>query len=295
MLALARSTPLIYAAEPTLNESTAFREFLEHPAVQAGVAPFMVGLVVAAVFCRLRLGGLALVAGFATAVALVAGFTFSPLTATRKIILLTLLAPIAGLIVDFLLKRSRPLAWGLAMLAGLATLWAFYTVLIQKDFATAIILGGVAAGLVGWLVGYSYDALADRPVAGGAAALMMGFGAGVLAVLGASASFGQYGIALGAGAGALLLVMMITGRAHHGGAIVTLTAAMGSGLLVSGTVILAQLQWYAALIFALTPVAVRIPVPVGAPFWLQAVMYSCYALVPVAGACAAAYYGARGS
>ena len=208
--------------------------------------------------------------------------------------LLTLLAPIVGVIVDLQGKRSRGFAWGLAILGGLATLWVFYTVLMQKEPAAAFLSGAMAAILVAFLVGYTSMALADHPVAATAAALMMGLGAGVLAVLGASASFGQYGIALGAGAGAFLLVMMISGRAQHAGTVVTLTAALGSGLLINGTMILAQLQWYAGLLFALTPVATRLPVPMRAPVWLQAVIYSLYALIPVVGACAAAYLGSRG-
>ena len=51
-----------------------FQDLLNHPAVQAGAAPFIVALVVALVLHRVRLGGLAAVAGFATAVGLIAGF-----------------------------------------------------------------------------------------------------------------------------------------------------------------------------------------------------------------------------
>src|SRR5262249_27614771 len=82
-------------------------EFFNHPAVQGGVAPFVVGLIVAALLSRLRLGGLALAAAFFTAVYFVAGFGFSPLTATRKIFLAGLAAPVLGVVVDFLLRPPR--------------------------------------------------------------------------------------------------------------------------------------------------------------------------------------------
>ena len=124
---------------------------------------------------------------------------------------------------------------------------------------------------------------------------MMGLGAGALAIMGASASYGQYGIALGAGAGAFLLVMMMTGRAHAGGAILALTGSFVCGLLIAGTMILAQLQWYAVAIFALTPLAARMPGPARSPIWAQALVHAFYAVIPVIAACALAYYGSRGA
>src|SRR5204863_197146 len=82
-------------------------EMLANPAVQGGLAPFIAALVVAALLAPLRLGGLAVVAAFATAVYFIAGFTFEPLTATRKIILLGLAAPLAGIVIDFAFRPTR--------------------------------------------------------------------------------------------------------------------------------------------------------------------------------------------
>ena len=72
------------------------QEILNHPAVQGGVAPFVVGLVDTLLFAPARLAGLAAIAGFAVTVWLVGGFSFVPLTATRKIILVSLAAAVAG-------------------------------------------------------------------------------------------------------------------------------------------------------------------------------------------------------
>ena len=41
---------------------------LNHPAVQAGLAPFVVALIVAELLLRMRLSGLAIIAGFAVTV-----------------------------------------------------------------------------------------------------------------------------------------------------------------------------------------------------------------------------------
>ena len=69
-------------------------DLFSNPAVQAGAAPFLAGLIVAVALRPLKLSGLATTAAFFTTVYFVAGFQFSPLTATRKMILLAAAAPI---------------------------------------------------------------------------------------------------------------------------------------------------------------------------------------------------------
>ena len=81
-------------------------DLLSNPAVQGGVAPFVAGLIVTVLLGRFRLGGLAVAAAFATAVYFIAGFNFTPLSATRKIILLGLAAPVVGIVVDFVFRRA---------------------------------------------------------------------------------------------------------------------------------------------------------------------------------------------
>ena len=270
------------------------QELLGHPAVQSALAPLLVGLGAAAVLVRLRLGGIAVVAGFATAVGLIAGFSFSPLTVIRKIMLVAMLATVAGIGIDFGTKPNPVRSLLLALAAGVVALWVFWPVLAQKDAASAWLGGVVAVGLVVWLVGYTDRALADRPVQAAVAALFMGLGAGALGLMGASASYAQYGIAIGAGAGGLLLLMMLLNRSLATGATLGLPAAMLSGLLVAAAMNLAQLQWYAALLFGLTPLAARLPVATRSPIWIRAIAQSLVAVVPAVLATLAAHYGSRG-
>ena len=110
-------------------------------AVQGGIAPFVVALVVAFALARTRFAWLAIVAGYATQVALATGFSFTPLSASRKILLLALVVPIVGLAVDALPARARSIGYAIAALAGLAALWVFLTVLAQKEGAAAWLTG----------------------------------------------------------------------------------------------------------------------------------------------------------
>src|SRR5258706_15039774 len=120
------------------------QEMLANPAVQGGLAPFVAALVVAALLTPFRLGGLAVVAAFATAVYFIAGFTFSPLTATRKIILLGFAAPLAGIVIDFALRPTRFEAGMLAFGGAGAAAWVFWPILPAKDLRPGPAPGGTA-------------------------------------------------------------------------------------------------------------------------------------------------------
>ena len=249
--------------------------FLAHPAVQGGVAPFVVGLIVVVILAKAKLAGLAVTAGFAVAVALASGFAFTPLTATRKVILLGLLAPLVGIVMDFALKRGRTLTVVVALACGALAVWVFWSVLRQRPAGEALLVGGGMAVFVAWLVGSTLE-LAGQPVRAGAAALMLGLGTGVSAILGASALLGLYGIAIGAGAGAFLLAQMLTGRKIAAGATLTLSASVAAGLVGAAALVLAQLPWYALLVLGAIPLAARLPASDRMPVWAQAFIVSAY-------------------
>ncbi len=249
--------------------------FLAHPAVQGGVAPFVVGLVLVAILGRAKLGGLAIVAAFAVCVHLASGLTFTPLTAVRKVVLLALVAPVVGLAIDFILRTGRALTGAIAVACGALTVWVFWSVLEREPAAKAWLLGGGTALFVAWVVAWTMD-LAGQPVRAGAAALMLGLGTGISAILGASALLGLYGIAIGAGAGAFLLVQMVTGRRIAAGVTFTLSASVAAGLVGAAALVLAELPWYALLVLGLVPLAARLPASDRMPVWAQAFIVSAY-------------------
>src|SRR5258708_35582712 len=179
------------------------------PAVQGGLAPFAAALVVAALLGPFRLGWLAVVAAFATAVYFIAGFTFSPLTAPRKIILLGFAAPLAGIVIDFAFRPTRFEALMLALAGAAAAAWIFWPILEQKDFDRGLLLGGTAVLATAWTVGFSHSRLAEDGVRAGAAGLALGAGTGPAAVLGASLTYGWDSVADAAASRALLLVQAI--------------------------------------------------------------------------------------
>ena len=103
----------------------------------------------------------------------------------------------------------------------------------------------------------------------------------------------QYGMALGAGSGAFLLLAMLLGGRVQAGASLTLTVSVAAALIASGAVLLATLHWYSLIALAMVPVLVRLPLPRGA-IWMQAVVACVYAFVAAGGALAVAWLSARG-
>lgn len=264
-------------------------DILGNPAVQGGVAPFLVALIVAVALQPVRAGGLAAAAAFLTGMYLVSGLQLSPLTATRKVVILGIAAPVVGALTDLLFRPTRGTAALLGIIATAAALWAFWPVLMQKPGEEAWLLGGTVAVALACMVGFAQLQLAGDGVRAGAAALGLGLGAGVAAIFSASASYGLYGISLAAGAGGFLLPQMIRGKAGFAGATFTFTATLLCGLIAAGAMILAQMPWYAVLVLALVPIAVRLPGPDRGPVWLRSIVFSLYGFAVAALACILAW------
>jgi len=256
---------------------------LGHPAVQGGLAPFAVALAVAFALFAARLGGLAIGAALGTAVYLIGGFAFPPVSAQQKILLISLAVPVLGVIVDLAFKPTRAAGPVLGLIFGVLVLWVGINVLKQKEATAMLVAGGGVFALAAWLTGAMF-ALRDDPVRAGAAALTLGLGVGVCALLSASGSYGQYAASVGAGAGAFLLVQMLLGRAIAAGATFTLSAGAACGLIVAGALLASPFPWYAAAVLALIPVAVRLPGP-KAGVWLQAIALSVYGGIVALAAC----------
>jgi len=266
--------------------------WLSHPAVQAGVAPFAVGLLVAAIGMPLRLAGLAAAAGFATALYLTGNFVFEPLTALRKLALVGIGAGLLGWVTDLAFKPARMAGIMLGLLAAAASTWVFSTVLMQRPPLEAVGHGVGTGLLVLVTVAFMLD-LHSHPIRAGAAGVGLGLGAGIGAILSASALIGMYGLALGAACAGFLLVAMIFGSRAAAGTSFTLAAGLIASLLASGALLLAKLPWHAAAALALVPAAVRLPLPERAHPALQAVVASIYALAVAALACALAWLASR--
>ncbi|MEO8753381.1 MAG: hypothetical protein ABI624_11960 [Casimicrobiaceae bacterium] len=269
-------------------------ELLDHPAVQGGVAPLIVALIVATALARTRFAWLAIVAGYAACIALSTGFGFSPLTASRKILLLGLLAPVAGIALDLPGRASARVTAAVAVIAGLLSVWVFWSVLVQREGA-ALYMGAAGIAAFTAVLTALVLSLRDDGVQAGAAGVGLGLSVGIAAVLSASISFLLSGVAIAASAGALLLAQVVCSRNIAAGFIGTLTIGLLVALFAGATLLLAEMPWYALALLLLVPLAVRIPAGERLPFIGRAALLAFYALVAAALPVAAAWYHARGS
>jgi hypothetical protein len=267
---------------------------LEHPAVQGGAAPLVVALFVAAIFARTRFAWLAILAAYATMVALTTGFSFSPLTVARKTILVGLVAPIAGLVLDLLPRTSKALAAAVAIAAAAVSVWVFMSILQQRDAGTAIALGSGIALFVAVLVGLTLRLRGDG-LRCGAAGLGLGLATGIAGLLSASIGYLLAGVSIAAGAGAVLLMQVLVSRKLAPGFLGTLTCGLLIALFAAGALLLASLPWYALPLLLLVPAAVLLPAPERGPVIIPAAVLSAYALIAAAFPILAAWYAAHGS
>ncbi len=265
------------------------QELLENPAVQAGLAPLTVALVAGALLARSRFAWLAIVAGFASMIALTTGFSFTPLSASRKVLLLVLLAPLAGFAVDRIAGKSRSWTAALALAAALAAVWCFSTVLVQRDLAEAGVAGAlvfVSAGALVWLV----LRLRSDGLALGAAGLGLGLATGIAALLSASTGYFMAGIALASSSGGLLLVQTGAGRAIAAGFTGAMSVGLAAALFASASMMIAKLPWYALVLMPLVPAAVLAVRGRGRALWARLALMSVASVGAAAVPVLAAWY-----
>ena len=277
---------------PTQANDT-MQQLLDHPMVQAGVAPLVVALLVAAALWRTRLAWLAVVAGFATAASLSAGISVSPLTAGRKVTLLVLLSPLVGLVLDRLAGRApRWLPWAASAGCGLSTLWVFASLLGQRE-GTALVT--TAVGLVVFVGVQAALTLRLREdgAAGGAAGVAGGLGVGIAAVLSASIGYLTGGVGIAAAAGALLLLQFVFNQSRAPGYAGLLPIGFGLALFAAATTMLAQLPAYALPLLWAVPLLASWRVAGGVAWRTRLALTTATALAGALPLVLAAWFAAR--
>jgi hypothetical protein len=270
-------------------------DLLDNPAMQAGVVPFLVALVLATALRRTGLLALAIGGALVAVAVLTLGFSFDSLTAARKMVLVGLGA---SLLVIPLELAAVPPRWelraALAVAAGLASVWVLWRVLQRMDLGFALLAGFAAASYVAALAG-SVFAVREDPVRGASAAWVLGLAMGLLCLLGASVTLMQVGIAISAGAGATLLLQATSGRPAPVGWTLAWPAAVVAGLLGLLSVFTGELAWYCLLPVLAVPWAARW-VPAGhRPVWRSALFMSLASLAPAIVAVALAWFGGAAS
>jgi hypothetical protein len=235
-------------------------DLLTNPAIQSGIIPFIVALIAA--WGLRRLGwvwsGLGFAIAYYVSVYLAAGFQFTPLTSTRKILILGIVAIGLGLIKDALQQKPRILSAIVFVMGAAAVSWVIWPVVNREQGGSFWIMLVASLAYAGWLTAAT-ESLRAKTDQGAMLALALGLGTGISAMLGGSALLGQLGIAIGAIGGAYLLLQLLKQDLRIG-CNFTLPVGLLGGLLGVSAVVYASLPWYSLLPLALLPATASIPV-----------------------------------
>jgi hypothetical protein len=268
-------------------------DLLANPGVQAALAPFLAAFAAAAALRHARFLGLAVALAFAVVVALTIGYSFETLTATRKMVLAGLASALLLPVLE--LRRVAPSAavrTALAAAAAAAAVWMIWRVLQQQDASRAALHGIAAAAYMALLLESSLRAATDE-VRAATISIVLGLAAGALALLGASALLAQVGIALAAGAAAVLLVHMIGLSRGPAGWTLALPGTTIAGLVGLLAVFTGALPWFCLLPTLAIPWATRlVPRDRHTP-WLAAALTMLAGAIPLLLAVGLAWYTSR--
>jgi hypothetical protein len=259
-------------------------QILDRPEFQSAVIPFVVAMLVYAGLKKFtaRAWIWALFAAFLISAGLINGVTITPLTGTRKIILLVLGSLILAGLAPYLIRQvklQRAVAPGLTILA---LLWIFGKVVARMDLTgIALFLAG-GVGLVLWLT-WTFDRIANDDSRLHSAGFTLLLGTGLSAAAAASALLGQLALSLAAASGGMLLAWVLQGKAvgsgRVSGSISTLPYVLSAALIGLAAIIFARLPWYALIPLAAIPLATSlVPVKPDARF-LSALINSLPGLV----------------
>lgn len=254
---------------------------ITHPAVQAVLLPFIVALLSAELLQRLRLSGLAIIAGFAITVYLISGFGYTPLTGTRKIIWLGLASGLLGILLTLISGALwRPV---LAVLSAAAAVWVVINTLSQYNTAHALQWGAGIALYAAWIV-YWMDELHEAPVRAASAGLALGLGSGATLLIASVPVLGKLDLAIGSAAFAYLTIMLISNSHLPCGRSFTLPIALITALTGAVALMATKLPWSIFAIFAAIPLVAKLPVSDKSAVWIQATLLSSATLLCAIGA-----------
>ncbi|MGB8339843.1 MAG: hypothetical protein WCE88_03390 [Burkholderiales bacterium] len=259
-------------------------ELLQSPLFQSVIVPFMAALIVTELFQRMRLSGLAVIVAFFAALFFTNDFVIWPLTATRKLIIASLLSAALGLWLDSARKLPRPVEMIVAALAAaLATLWVLWPAFMQVIPDTRWYFAGGMVAFVVWTTLASLG-LHNDSVRASAAGWGLGIGTGLAAWMGSSDLLGKFGVAVAMASAAYLFIQGMSGLRLPAGRIYVVPAGLIAGLVAATAVTLGKLPWIILPVLALIPLLARIPFGKTSSVRIQSLIISFVVLIPAVAA-----------
>jgi len=237
-------------------------QLLSRPEIQSAVVPFLIALVVYLGLQKLTATAWlwALLAAFLGSAALINGLTLTPLTGTRKIILLIIASFFTATLLPWVMPNRNLQRRFTTIASQIALLWVFWAVLTRMDSAAMVLflVGTISLVLV---LEWSFVRVAEQPAQLHGAGVSLLLGVGLSTTVAASALLGQLALALAAASGGAFLGWVLIGNARGQTAsqpVTVIPYVLAPALLGVAAVIFARLPWYALVPLALIPFAVSL-------------------------------------
>ena len=235
-------------------------QLLARPEMQSAVIPFAVALLAYLVLRKVTATAWlwALLSAFLISAALINGLTISPLTGTRKIILLVIASLFTAALLHWVLSSHNLQRRFTTIICQVAILWVFWTVLGRMNSASMVLFLAGTISLV-LMLEWLFVRVVDEPAQLHGAGFSLLLGVGLAATAAASALLGQLALALAAASGGAFLGWVLTGDAQGKQTrqpVAALPYVMAPALLGVAAVIFARLPWYALIPLAAIPLAV---------------------------------------
>jgi hypothetical protein len=236
------------------------QEWLNLVWVHDGLVPFFAGLVAAELFNRLRLSGLAILAGVSATVYLAGRgvFSLAPANAYERVTTLAMAATAAGLILDLVPRLRRWVAAAMALAAAGLTIWTTWPAVTLQTWISVLVPAGLGMVYAVWTAG-TLTLLADAPERAGAVGVGLGGSIGACALSMASAPLASLAFAAAAASGAYLLIQILSNERLACGTTFALPLAAVCALVPPALALTGGLAWYLLPALALVPAAALIP------------------------------------
>lgn len=256
------------------------------------VVPFGAGLIACELFRRLRLSGLALLAGvcvtalLATELAQGPAFT-SPL---ERVLWATLAAGAVGLLLQPLPYATRWMPWAAGVTAGLAAVWIGWSDLAGRPLWSALAHGLLAAAYA-ICVGAIITSASTSPERAGATGAGLGLAAGITMWLAGAAPLAYIPLAAGAACAGYLAAQILGNERVPCGTVLALPLAAACALAPAEAMLAGRLPWYQLLMLAIVPAVGLTPVSNRLPHALRCLALLAATLAVGAGATALQHFG----
>lgn len=231
-------------------------QLLSRPEIQSAVVPFFTGLLL---FLGLRKISAvawlwAVFVAFLISAILINGFTLTPLTGTRKIILLILASFVLAGLVNHLVPGTNIRRVIIPLSAIGAFLWVFWKIVLRMEAVDMAIFLAASIALILWLI-WAFERISGDEARLQGAGFSLLLGTGLSAAVGASALLGQLGLSLSTASGGAFLAWVLMGKISDSKTPIgsTLPYALAASLLGLAAVIFARVPWYTLIPLAAIP------------------------------------------